>query len=204
MDGCIKMIINIRGTSGTGKSTLVRNLFNAQKTVGVREDYVLGKRDVLKPTTKKKVVGYQLANGTHVVGRYETKCGGCDTIKMQDQVQRLVEEAWATEEAKTVVFEGLLTCNSYGRWKELAEREPFMFLFLDTPIEVCLDAVVARRLEAGKTRKEAEPDERTIYNLTRMYDTNQKTYKKCVADGMKAFMVNREAAWEILKEACGA
>ena len=156
------MIINIRGTSGTGKSTLVTRLMKQHEVVDTLEAYVLGKRDLVGPRTKMKTVGYTLNNGVHIVGRYETKCGGCDTIKTQDQVFNLVTTA--DNHFKHVIFEGLLTCNSYGRWKDLANETPFFFLFLDTSIEVCLDAVVARRIERGKTREEAEPDDRTIYN----------------------------------------
>ena len=191
------MIINIRGTSGTGKSYMIKRLFDKYPVVDHIEDYVLGKRDILKSTTKKKIVGYTLNNGVHVVGRYETKCGGCDTIKTQDQVMNLVVKA--NEIHKHVIFEGLLTCNSYGRWKELAETTPFFFLFLDTDIKTCLEAVVARRIERGKTPEEAVPDERTIYNLTRMYNTNQKTWGKCQIDNMNAAMLNREAAWNKLE-----
>ena len=194
------MIINIRGTSGTGKSTLVTNLMDKYETVGTKQDYVLGKRDTIGPRTKMKTVGYTLENKVHIVGRYETKCGGCDTIKTQDQVFQLVVDAANNVKHDHVIFEGLLTCNSYGRWKELAEQQPFFFLFLDTPIEVCLDAVIVRRMERGKTRQEAEPDERTIYNLTRMYDTNQKNYGKCMQDGLNAAMVNRQEAWKLLQE----
>ena len=70
---------------------------------------------------------------------------------------------------------------------------------MDTPIDQCLEAVVARRIERGKTPEEAVADERTIYNLTRMYDTNQKTFKKCGADNMKSAMVNRQDAWGVLQ-----
>tara|TARA_R110000803_G_scaffold210228_1_gene281507 strand:+ start:1412 stop:1999 length:588 start_codon:yes stop_codon:yes gene_type:complete len=191
------MIINIRGTSGTGKSTLVAKLMANYPIISTDLEYVLGKRDVITERSKKKTVGYTLEKGIHVVGRYETKCGGCDTIKTQDQVFRLVDENANIH--KHVVFEGLLTCNSYGRWKELANRQDFFFLFLDTPISQCLEAVVARRIERGKTPEEAVADERTIYNLTRMYDTNQKTFKKCGADNMKSAMVNRQDAWGVLQ-----
>jgi uridine kinase len=194
------MIINIRGTSGTGKSTLVEKLFKKHGVITKNYDYVLGKRDILKPTTKKKVVGYTLhPKGTiHVVGRYETKCGGCDTIKTQDQVMSLVREAARIH--PFVVFEGLLTCNSYGRWKELADEQPFTFLFLDTSIEICLEAVVKRRIERGKTPSEAVADERTIYNLTRMYNTNQKTFAKCQNDNQLCHMVDRDEAWTVLQK----
>ena len=192
------MIINIRGTSGTGKSTLVETLMKKYPPKSTKEDFVLKKREAWDPSKKKKIVGYTLKTDIHVVGRYETKCGGCDTIKTQDQVMELVIDAYAKH--RHVIFEGLLTCNSYGRWKELADRTPFMFLFLNTSIEICLQAVVKRRILRGKTPEQAEPDERTIYNLTRMYDTNQKTFKKCMADNMIVHMVNREEAWKILTE----
>ena len=65
------MIINVRGTSGTGKSTVIHNIL---------------KKYPHKPVISHggKHMGYkvELTSGKflYVVGKYETQCGGCDGI----------------------------------------------------------------------------------------------------------------------------
>ena len=64
-------IINVRGTNGSGKSTLVRSLMD---NLGVVSPIVgVGPQS-------KRVWAYLLHNHVFVCGRYETACGGADTI----------------------------------------------------------------------------------------------------------------------------
>ena len=185
------MIINIRGTSGSGKSTLVRKVMSYY---GVIETFPW-------PNLKrksKKARGYLLNGGIYIVGSYHTASGGCDQIPKQDTVQEWVEEA--ADQHDHVIFEGLLTCNSYGRWKEVHDRRPFHFMFLNTPLEDCVEAVVLRRIAKGKSREESQLDERAMYNLTRMYDTNIKTYGKCCNDGTSSSFLDRDESYSKVAE----
>jgi len=176
------MIINIRGTSGSGKTTLVRRIMER-----------FGPAEVDRKEGVKKAQGYFLRKDLYILGSYETDCGGCDTIKTQDEIQQRVLDRHAADHS--VLFEGLLVCNSYGRWKQVAEQPgmDFRFVFLSTPKEECIQAVLDRRIARGNTKP---ADERMIYNLTRMYDTNVKTLGKCRADGLSAYSLGREEAFE--------
>jgi hypothetical protein len=87
----------------------------------------------------------------YVVGSYEAVCGGCDSIKTQDEIVRRVE-MWAP--LGDVIFEGLLLSNVFGRWNDLAYRlrpTPFIWAFLDTPLELCLERINQRRAAKGVT-----------------------------------------------------
>ena len=134
------MIVNIRGTHGSGKSTIVRHIlkrYNAEpesvNTKGRPQNYIMN-----LPTGKQ----------LYVVGSYATECGGCDTIQPYREIwPRVVKFA----EMGQVVFEGALVSSSYGNIGRASETygDQFVFAFLNTPLEVCLKRIVARRVAKG-------------------------------------------------------
>jgi hypothetical protein len=139
------MIINIRGTSGSGKSTLVRRVRDLYDScVRVKEDgrkqpigYILGRADG----------GKALA----LIGHYETDCGGCDTITSMDTIYAKVREAH--HHGMDVLYEGLLISADANRAVAL-HSDGFhpLVIALDTPLDVCLESVNRRRLEAHERR----------------------------------------------------
>jgi hypothetical protein len=137
------VIVSIRGTNGSGKSTLVRNYMSK-----------LSKVEHVREFGGDKVIGYQgfnrVGNTVGIVGRYETDCGGCDTIKTQDLVVRRVKDQ---AHFGHVVFEGVIVGDIYGRYKALADEYPpgvFVFAYLNTPLKLCLERVAERRARKGK------------------------------------------------------
>lgn len=135
------MIINIRGTSGSGKSTLVHNLLRDFEYEEVYDH---------ESFKKVKLVGYKM-NGLIIVGSYNTKCGGCDSItetnigmKGMDYIEEFIREG-ATQ-GYHVLFEGLLVTGIWGRFHKLSQEFPgeFVFGFMDTPYEECLRRVQVR------------------------------------------------------------
>lgn len=186
-------IINIRGTSGSGKSTLVRALMDSLTDV----------KPVMKilGDDKEAVRGYIGRNGENavgIVGRYETDCGGCDTIKTQDEIAQRVNH-FSTRGA--VVFEGLLISVLHSRYRDMARGfndihkrtenytlpllgketttfPPFIFAFLDTPLDVCLARVEERRARKGNT-KPFNPQ-----NTIDKWHTCQVVADKFEADGL--------------------
>lgn len=139
------MIINIRGTSGSGKSTIVRALMDSFE-----------EREPLVQSGRRQPIGY-LCAGPYlasspaaltlaVVGHYETACGGCDTISKMDEIFGLVRDYH--DRATHVVFEGLLISADVNRTLALHEDGfPLFVVALDkVPLEVCLASVNERRL----------------------------------------------------------
>lgn len=166
------MILNIRGTSGSGKSWIVYELM---KLCGATEQ--LHDAD---GADHGKVIGYSLFdNKLGVVGRYETACGGCDTIKTQDEIRSRVE-IFATLHDH-VLFEGLLVSQIYQRYADMAREhgEEFKFLCLDTPLDVCIARVEVRRLVAGNS-KPFNPNN----SLTPKWHSCQTNYQKALKDGL--------------------
>lgn len=136
----MKMLINVRGTSGSGKSTVVFELMKRYKTTPLDLD------------AKERPSNYQidLPNGEKlfVIGRYSTQCGGCDGIGDNLEVMRRAEHY---AKRGHVLFEGLLLSSTYGAlgaWSEQYKKR-MVFAFLDTPLETCLERVNARRRKRG-------------------------------------------------------
>lgn len=130
-------ILNVRGTSGSGKTHLVKRIMEQYPA---KEEYMEAGRKKPLLYTCKAVGILPLV----VLGHYETACGGCDTLKTRDQVFELVR-TWHAK-GFNVLFEGLMIGGEVNRTVELPACT---VINLTTPIDVCLDSVRARRLAAG-------------------------------------------------------
>lgn len=137
-------IINIRGTHGSGKSTIVKTLIDRYNALPVGDVF------------NKKSLGYVLTlswldHDVYVVGSYETACGGCDAIQPYADIWPRVEHYAAMGH---VLFEGALVSSSYGNIGRSSEAygNDFVFAFLDTPLSVCLERIAARRRARGDER----------------------------------------------------
>lgn len=138
------MIINLRGTNGSGKSTVAKGLMKGlepnnvglveYKTPAGRPAHVMGTR----------VPDLDLI----VVGKYTTACGGCDTIKTQDLCKEAVKAA--SKLASNVFFEGILASTLFSGYLALsqelkkARKGGLVWCYLDTPLEKCLQRIQQR------------------------------------------------------------
>lgn len=135
------MIIQIRGTSGSGKTWIVKRLME---------------KFPFKPVVTKsgEIKGYYCKKlNLFIVGKYTTACGGCDTIKSQDEICHRIEKA--VQRGWDVLFEGLICSHIAARYADLYHKHqqqgnPVRFVFLDTPLEVCREQINKRRAERGK------------------------------------------------------
>lgn len=131
-------IIKIHGCSGAGKTTAVRQLMNALGAVPRVEG--------------GKIEAYCVFDNTYVLGSYENTCGGMDTVGSAEEVMKLVDKYAALG---NVIFEGLLQSTYYGAMGVHSQKygDRYVYAFLDTPIELCLERVVARRAASGRNNK---------------------------------------------------
>ncbi len=131
--------VNLRGTNGSGKTTVARALLEESKAVPTKYE---GKKVRIYEGTLdgRKFV---------ILGSYETTCGGCDTIPSVNEVADLLEEYYDSEEDGIVFFEGLMISHMLGTvaasLQEVIHRT--YLLFLDTPLETCIERVIKRRHE---------------------------------------------------------
>jgi len=132
-------IVTIVGTSGAGKSTVVRQLIEAMPP------------GQLVRREQNQEIG-RILNGTiFIAGRYdEWDTAGCDTIKDVGFWYGLF--AQKAREGYHVVFEGLFMMN-HTRGLDLVKTRiaPVHILHLQTTLDECKIAINARRLRRGQT-----------------------------------------------------
>jgi hypothetical protein len=133
------MILNIRGTHGSGKSYIVQQLL---------------KRFRAKPILNgAKIEGYEMNTSSgllYAVGPYKTACGGCDAVQPYDLIWPRVEEY---AKLGSVVFEGALISSCIGAiGKAMAARNDCVLGFMTTPLDTCLDRIRARRAASGNDK----------------------------------------------------
>jgi len=153
--------INIRGTSGSGKSHIVKSLIDKPwldehgyplYTVEVVPDPEANRtpRDlmyILRPTSDTIAL-----RQTAILGSYRTDCGGCDTWSSAgalDKIYGMVERQ-VTEYGRNVIFEGLIVCSDSRRSNDLnSQGFPIEIHLLNTPLEVCKANIDKRRGTKG-------------------------------------------------------
>ena len=124
------IILNIRGGSGSGKSTDVRQLMDH---VGIAE----------RLTRNGKTWAYRLYGGIFVFGEYESRYGGAENLRFAE----IKEAVWSLASQGHVVFEGLLWSSGFKSSDELARgcAQHTIFALLDTPYELCIQRRAIRR-----------------------------------------------------------
>jgi hypothetical protein len=160
-------IVSLRGTSGSGKSTVVYDAFKRW-----------GHAVVQANERGKPIVNLVHAPVPfYVFGPYRTPCGGCDALPSYARLIPVLLPLYARK--GNILFEGLLLSDNYGAvGKALEAMKPkhdVVFAFLDTPLEMCLERVNMRRRARGEER----PVNPT--NTTKRFYTIQRVWR--IAEG---------------------
>ena len=182
------MIVNIRGTSGTGKSHVARQvmgLYTGGKWVfwqGGRKQpigYVLGR--------PKGVGGPSLA----VIGHYETACGGTDTISGYALIFELIRKAHAS--GYDVLYEGLLLSGDV-KWTGSLLPLPLVVVGLDVPVSVCIDSINQRRWAKNPDKPPVNP----ANTLAKVRGT-QLSMERLAKLGVRTVWATREEALNVIR-----
>jgi hypothetical protein len=135
------MIINIRGTHGSGKTYIVKQILERYGA----------EPESLNPKGRPLNHVVELLDGSklYAVGDYTKACGGCDGIQPYSEIWPRIERLATLGH---VVFEGAMVSSSYGSIGRASEifGDDIVFAFLDTPLEVCLENIRKRREARGK------------------------------------------------------
>lgn len=197
--------INIRGTGGSGKSTLVKRIMELYPYKG----------PVVIPSVRRQPLGYLCGDDPYtdavargeveatppklwVPGHYETACGGCDTIKTVDEVYRMLADG--LEKGRNVLYEGIMVMDDVRRAVELDQRikrgQPggLYVIALTTPIEECLAAIQGRRDARGEV-KPLNPK-----NTTDRARRLLGSLRRLEAAGVAVERLDREAAFLRVRE----
>lgn len=171
-------IVLIRGTNGTGKSTIIKNFLPDDAKLCHFEDLNCHYYDC----------------GTHfIVGKYETDCGGLDGVRGNDTWKGYYagqEAIRRLSETKTTLAEGILASSTfegtYNTVKAAADRgHPTFWFSIDIPLELVFESVLRRRVAKGNV----EP--LVTDNVAAKYRTVPMTHNKAVEAGVWAFRGDR-------------
>lgn len=170
------MIINIVGTSGAGKSHLVRWFLREGRGQ-------LAPGAVARPVMaegRKAPAGYSVFvphSGTilaYVIGAYEAaSSGGCDTFGGDGRIERLYREItdrWEDGQARHIIYEGVMMMNHTRGITLWNVTKALVVLRLTTGLPECIEAVRARRVEVGKDAH---------FNTKNTEDTYRRTVNYC-------------------------
>jgi hypothetical protein len=177
------MIIQIRGTSGSGKTTVMKTVMD-----------LMGNWQAIGKTGRKKPWYYQSVSEwpcTVVLGHYESACGGCDTIGSAAAVYDLIQELQTGENLvpEHILCEGLLLSEDV-KWS--LQMKDLHVYYLDTPLSTCLKQIESRRAEAGNT-KELNPA-----NTTNRIRTIERSKVKLLEAGVSCYECSSSEAPELI------
>jgi hypothetical protein len=158
-------IVNIRGCNGSGKTTIVRRFLDklSNEPLGGKPGRPAGYKVDASP--------WGINIPVFVIGSYENTCGGTDGINTQEEIAERVVKAIGHGH---VLVEGLLMSKSSakGHVAPILKEHGAIFAFLDTPWNVCLERVLARREAAGND-KSFDPDK----TMRSAYDQCHRSYE---------------------------
>ena len=143
-------IVAIKGTNGSGKSTVVRSLLEH-----------LGRQSILRVNSKEAGYRCRYQDGSlFILGKYKTACGGLDSSfsygGAADDLLLCIDKLAPRGH---VCCEGVIAITSYGhkrmtRFADKLKRKGHRMIFanIDTPVELCIERVEQRRMEAGNLK----------------------------------------------------
>lgn len=209
------MIVNIRGGSGSGKSTVMRKIM--ERYSSKVPYFVEGRKQPLWYDLDEKGLP-----SIRVLGHYETECGGCDTISKNptnenetamDFIHRLVREAHA--EGITVLYEGVILSTVNGHLLKMVEEGlPIHVINLTSDLETCLMGISARRAvkkfgslasvcEAEIKGERAALEDGTVKNNVGKLKSAYKTAHQLKVKGAKVYDCDRESAVTTIRTLLG-
>lgn len=174
------MIVNLRGTNGSGKSTIVKCFLQMKPYIEVFG--VLGPR---RPEAYK----VRLPNRwLYAIGPYQTNTGGIDAMPLSSGELIVLLEKY--RKLGHIIFEGVIISTFYGAVGEwlCAHKDEAIVGFMDTPLDVCLEALASRKSGHRGTEHVAGKIKAIARVKERMY-----------ADGLRTTWLARETAFETVK-----
>lgn len=182
---------NLRGTSGSGKSTIVRALM--AKYSRKEEQFIAG---------RKQPISYKLYRDEgaplFVVGHYNTPTGGGDSVSqgmvfIYEMVNKELDAGY------DVILEGLVISSDVTRAVDLKNRHELLIVELTTPIEMCLEGIRSRRaascaIKSAKKGIEIIPKEVDPKNTVAKMKQIVPQRKRFKAAGVDFRMLDRSEA----------
>lgn len=187
-------VVLLKGTSGSGKTYIAEQILDALGNED--ESFALG--------PKGKLGGYLWKQKkVAVVGRYNSACGGCDSMSWKgaaDDIEATIKSL--VEEGYDVFFEGLIVA-TWGvdrlvRVGKLPDTT-FTVVHLTTPLETCISSVESRRAaRAAAEGKEVTPLDPS--NTAAKHKSLQSTTRMQRSRGVQVEELDRGSALARVRE----
>jgi predicted kinase len=141
----LALIVNPRGTSGSGKTELARHIMAGY-------GWPRGQVAAVCRPGRRRPIAYRLQHPRDgrplaVLGHYEATSGGCDTVRLadggMDGVFRLAADFASS--GHDVLLEGLALSRDVERSAALAREHELHVLCLTTPPQECAANLIVRR-----------------------------------------------------------
>lgn len=141
------MIIKICGTSGSGKTWVMRQVM--EQLGPWLPQYVAGR--------KKPLWSLSPSHNIAVMGHYESACGGCDNIGSAPEVYKAIRQVLESSQSRhasvpRILSEGLLWSEDVKWTRELLNLAEVRSVFLTTPLDRCLHQIQERRALVGNEK----------------------------------------------------
>jgi hypothetical protein len=179
------VFVNLRGPSGSGKSYIGHQFLEEFAYEELWEDGW--------NKSKPKLVGYQLINGLYVLGPYRAPGGGMDLLSPHDRKASLWWSEKFIGEGRFIFLESLIFSSTVPPFLEVVARHPgerFVFAFLDTPFDLCIQRVYQRN--GGKPIKEE--------NVRSHHAYMGRVARRLQDLGQRVVIIDHTRAYEQVKE----
>lgn len=144
------VIINLRGTNGSGKGWLATRLVPP----GADAQFAIAQHSYTTKSGSARVrpIHAYRRDDLVLIGRYDTACGGCDGLPDVRTAYRAALTASQMEGVRGVVLEGLMISGIYqsvvdelgGAARALPRPSTLIWAYLSTPLEECIRRVRVR------------------------------------------------------------
>lgn len=177
----MKMLVNIRGTNGAGKSTVPKMMYDKYFEVVAIHGDDKHPRITLFPDYM------WLALGT-----YNNKTGGMDTLKNNEQMLEALEYAWTMYPQYDILMEGIIASTVFTTYAELFKKYerrvangriyPRKILIINylPPVAICIDRVYERN--GGKKINENQVKSKWV--------SVERNHQKFLDEGLTSIRVN--------------
>lgn len=144
-----RLLVNIRGTNGSGKSTI---------PISMKDDPDMYK--VIRPykNKPKKILTVFPNYGWVALGAYDRPTGGCDPFPNKNFIRKVLIYALKKYPEYNILMEGILIATTYSTYAELFKEvqktykiQPVIY-YLMPPVETCIERIKKRN--GGKNFKE--------------------------------------------------
>jgi hypothetical protein len=175
----------VRGTNGSGKTTIVKKFLKFPNTE------LFGVLGVKRPEAYKVTLG-QALKPLFVIGSYQSATGGVDALPLS--ATELVGLLIKYQKQGHILFEGVVISTYYGAVGDwlAAHRQDALVVFLNTSLDKCLESIVLRSGETSRTA-----------NVAAKIKSIESVHKRMIEAGIPTLTVNRDEAFQKIKAYIG-